>query len=170
MVQGRLTLLALVALFALPSATGWLAYRYWQPGHTTNYGELLAPEPLRTAGLRSVSGTVFDAQPLRGKWVLIQAAGAECDPACSRSLYLTHQARLAQGREMGRIARLLLTRTSPSGAVDSDLQLAVPGDADGPLSAGLYLMDPLGRVMMRYPQPPDGAGLIKDLRRLLRVH
>ena len=32
----------------------------------------------------------------------------------------------------------------------------------------IYLVDPLGNLMMRYPRDPDPAKLVKDLQRLLR--
>ena len=31
-----------------------------------------------------------------------------------------------------------------------------------------YIIDPLGNVMMRYPQEPEMQGMLRDLERLLK--
>ena len=108
MAQGRLILLAVMALFALPPLAGWLAVRHWRPERFTNYGQLIEPAEFPPAGLRSATGVPFDLRVLRGKWVLIQVKGGVCGVECRRGLYLARQARLAQGAEMDRVERLLL--------------------------------------------------------------
>ncbi len=159
--------LALVfAVCAAPFALGWLAYEYrWISGRTANYGELLKPRP--------VDGALA---PLRGKWVLVTADTAACSAACERKLYIVRQVRKAQGKEMERIERLwLLTdggKPRPElaaalegghiAAADAQLLKALPNVAD------IYLVDPLGNLMMRFPAEPDPQKMIKDLQRLLK--
>ena len=53
-------------------------------------------------------GRPFRLTELRGKWVLLVAAGGACDAGCERMLYATRQARTIQGREMDRVVRLWL--------------------------------------------------------------
>jgi hypothetical protein len=38
----------------------------------------------------------------------------------------------------------------------------------GPVIEHIYLVDPLGNLMMRFPRDPDPSKMIKDLQRLLR--
>ena len=168
MASCRLILPAVLALFALPPLAGWLAVRHWQPDRLTNYGQLIGPAEFQPAGLRSVNGGSFDLGSLHGRWVLIQVADGVWGAPCRTGLFLVRQARLAQGPDMDRVDRLLLAKQVLQ-AGDRELHQAIAADASLPLAAGLYLMDPLGRIMMRYPQSPDSAGLIRDLRRLLKA-
>jgi len=55
------------------------------------------------------------------------------------------------------------THIAPAGA----LARAFP--AEGAPSDHLYVVDPLGNLMMRYPREPDPSRMLKDLQRLLRV-
>jgi cytochrome oxidase Cu insertion factor (SCO1/SenC/PrrC family) len=123
------------------------------------------------------------AGALKGKWVLVQFDSGACSAACERKLYFMRQVRRAQGREMERVARLWLltdsvqpapallqaiegTVVAPRGGIDA-ANGAFP--AEGSVTDHLYLVDPLGNLMMRFPRDPDPARVIKDLRRLLRA-
>ena len=156
----------LVAACAAPFVLGWLAYEYrWVSGRTSNYGELLKPRP--------VGGPLA---PLRGKWVLVTADGAACSAACERKLYIVRQVRKAQGKEMDRIDRLWLL--TDGGKPRAELVAALDGGhvaaADARLLGALpnvvdiYLVDPLGNLMMRFPAEADPQKMIKDLQRLLK--
>ena len=156
----------LVAACAAPFVLGWLAYEYrWVSGRTSNYGELLKPRP--------VDGALA---PLRGKWVLVTADGAACSAACERKLYIVRQVRKAQGKEMDRIDRLWLL--TDGGKPRAELVAALDGGhvaaADARLLGALpnvvdiYLVDPLGNLMMRFPAKADPQKMIKDLQRLLK--
>jgi len=154
------------AVCAAPFALGWLAYEYhWGSGGPANYGELLKPRP--------VGGALA---PLRGKWVLVTADAAACAPACERKLYIVRQVRRAQGKEMDRIDRLWLL--TDAGKPRAELVAALDGGhiatADPqllqalPNAADIYLVDPLGNLMMRFPADADPPKMIKDLQRLLK--
>jgi hypothetical protein len=167
-VSGRLKLAALVAVCAAPFALGWLAYEYrWISGPTANYGELIAPRPL--------DGPLA---PLRGKWVLVTLDPAACDARCEKKLYIVRQVRRAQGKDAERIERLwaltdggkpraeLLAAIEGSHVAPAGSQFAqlFPGDA----LAQIWLVDPLGNLMMRFAADPDPSKMIKDLQRLLK--
>jgi hypothetical protein len=159
----RLKLLLLMGLFAAPGLAAWLVRDHWRPTATASHGELLEPfiPALGDAGLK-------------GHWVLLTVAGRECDAACRRQLYLSRQVRIAQGREQERVERALLR---PPGAAPVDepglRHLVLPEAGLPPWQAGggtrTYVMDPLGRVMLRFPAEPDGKGMIRDLGRLLKA-
>jgi hypothetical protein len=159
---------AIVAVCAAPVLLGWLAYEErWIPGRQANYGELLAPRPL--AG---------PLAPLRGKWLLVTFDAAACGPACERKLYVVRQVRRAQGKDAERVERLWLVTdggkpraellTALDGghvaAATAELEHAFPGRP----AEHIYLVDPLGNLMMRYPAQPDPSRMIKDLERLLK--
>jgi hypothetical protein len=157
----KLGLIALVC--AAPIVLGTLAYLLgWSPGNPGNYGDLVAP--------RAMSGAPFAA--LRGKWVLVSADAGACDAYCERKLYFMRQVRRAQGKDMERIERLWLV--SDGGAPRAELLAAIEGTRVVALEDPaftrdhIYLVDPLGNLMLRFPRDPDPSRMIRDLQRLLR--
>ncbi len=156
---------------AAPIVFGTLAWYFqWGTPATANYGELIAPRTLEAPPFKS----------LRGKWVLVTFDPAACAAECEKKLYVVRQVRRAQGEGAERIERLWLvtdagtprpalrvategTQIRPA-AEAGDLQ-AFPGDRLG----YIYLVDPLGNLMMRYPREPDPKKMIKDLERLLKL-
>ncbi len=170
--KGRIRLLLIGAFFATPFVFGWLAYAFnWVPGKTGNHGELLAPQP--------VLGKAFES--LRGKWVYVSLDAAACDRICETKLYFMRQARKAQGKNADRVARLWIMLDGE--APRAELLSAIEGTsvvriteagqlAQFPANTSptdyIYLVDPLGNLMMRYDRTLDPGGIIKDLTRLLR--
>ncbi len=180
----RLYLLFIVACFAAPlAAAGWLA-GHWTPGNTIQHGELLHPaQPL---DLRLTS---LDGRPtaLQGRWILLYAGSArDCDARCHTALYDLRQVRLALGKEMERMETVLLLDAMPDVALrqwlaDEHAAMTVGVDDAGVQSRlmeafartdatgdWIYLIDPLGNLLMRYPVTVEPRGVLKDLQRLLK--
>ncbi len=186
------TLWVLIAVCALPYLAGWLYYQFMDqlPAPiTTNHGTLVSP--VRAVGelpLLAADGTTFNIADLRGKWVLATVASSACTQTCQQNLYHLRQVRQAMGNERRRVERLLiLNETSqlaellPHLQAHEGLRLATgPATSVGHLQSllqdpnpvaedGIYIIDPLGNVMMSYPPNFSGELMIKDLRRLLKV-
>jgi len=179
--RGRLKLLLLAAFFALPVAGGWLAYTLgWAPGTTGNYGELLAPVAVPDSALTDLEGRSLKLSALRGRWVLIAFDAAACDAYCERKLYFLRQSRRALGPDMQRVERVwvLTDAATPAPALLAAIEGTHVVRATGALGEAfpaphtvadhIYLVDPLGNLMMRFPRDPDPGLIIKDLRRLLK--
>lgn len=177
---GRRTLLLLAFVCVLPVVASYLAYYVWQPSGRSNYGELLEPRPLPDGPLAGRAGQGDLARSeLLGKWTLVFAGPAVCDAACADRLYLMRQSRLAQAKEMERVARLWLVTDGANPAPETlsahdglrvaratpDWLARLPGADAG---QHVYLVDPLGNVMMRFPADADPRRVIKDLQRLLK--
>lgn len=178
----RSKFLLLIAVFVVPVVAAYLAYFGWRPAGHANYGDLLKVTPLlRTAGATH-DGAPFDLEDLQGKWVMVHVGPASCDAGCARQLYLMRQTRIAQGKEQSRIGRLWVL--TDSGAVDPawlwehpGLHVWRPADAAfveqfpaGDDRAGhIYLVDPLGNLMLRFPAQPDAKRMMKDLKLLLKA-
>ena len=169
--RGRVKLALLVAIFALPLIAGWIAYvSGWGSGAASNYGTLLPPKQLDDPALAS----------LRGKWVLVQLDRGACDASCEQKLYYLRQIRRAQGRQMGRVERLWIITDagSPAPALLEAIEgthlargnpkLAAAFPAERAASEHIYLVDPLGNVMLRFPRDPNPSKMVKDLERLLK--
>lgn len=178
---GRAALWLIVALTAAPVAASYLMYYFWRPADTVNHGELLEPRPLPDPPLVAADGTPFRLSQLKGKWVLVSLDGGRCDASCERKLLYMRQLRLTQGKNMDRIERLwLVTDDAPprgAAALAAEGTRVARGAAalaaafPAPLRASdhIYLADPLGNLMMRFPRDPDPKLMIRDLSRLLKA-
>jgi hypothetical protein len=175
--RGRRTLLLLAAVVMAPVIASYSAYYLFPREQRTNYGELLAMPAPALAGTRA-NGQPFDLTQLRGKWVLLVAAPGACDAACATALHATRQARTIQGREMERVQRVLLATDAASmdpalAAQHPDVLVArVTPEAAAALPRGadrIYLVDPLGNVVLAFPADPDIRKVAKDIERVLRA-
>jgi hypothetical protein len=172
----------IVALAAAPVAGSYLYFHLWQPGRTVNYGELIGPVALPDAQLALADGTPFRFSRLRGKWVIAMADSGRCDAYCEKKLIYMRQLRLTQGKHMERVERAWLV----TDGVSPRAGLLEPYEGTWVLRAGgsavlellsargapadyIYVIDPLGNLMMRFPRDPDPKGMVRDLTRLLKV-
>jgi hypothetical protein len=176
--KGRRTLLLLAAVAVAPVIASYSAYYLFPREQRTNYGELLATAPAPPLAGTRMDGKPFALAQLRGKWVLVVGASGACDAACAQSLHATRQARTIQGREMERVQRVWLVTddAAPDPALlaqHPDLLVArVPRESVAGLPAGperIYVIDPLGNLVLAFPADPDIKRAAKDVERLLRA-
>jgi cytochrome oxidase Cu insertion factor (SCO1/SenC/PrrC family) len=191
--RGRLQALLLAALFFIPlSLAFWLYYGPggWRPAGGTNQGELIDPaRPLPQVELPLAGGSPVDGEFLRGRWSTVYIGDGACDARCRQALYLTRQSRIALNNDADRVRRVflvtgnccdhdLLEREHPDlvvallGSKDGASLLArFPAYGDGPVTTAgrIYLVDPLGNLLMSYPATAPDKALLTDLRKLLRL-
>ena len=178
--RGRWPLLAIVAIGVLPLLVA-LYFRYVSPPQVkATVGLPLDPVPLPFEFLQRPDGTRLEHPEVSGKWLVIFAAPGACDARCQHTLYLTRQARTAQGRNMERIDRLwvITDATTPAPglmASHPDLVLVRATDAKlmdilgGSESRHIHLVDRRGLVVFRYPENPDPTAFIRELGKLVRL-
>ncbi|SFP40839.1 Cytochrome oxidase Cu insertion factor, SCO1/SenC/PrrC family [Nitrosomonas cryotolerans] len=178
----RRKLLILILLMCAPVVVSYLLYFFeFRPG-SINYGELIAVNKLSGSGVNQKDNTIFRMRDLRGKWIMMTVDSGNCDEACQTKLYHMRQVRLVQNKEKHRVERLWLIDDDISpetelaekyegtffvNTKDSDLLDAIP-----PRELQrkyIYLIDPLGNLMMRYPEGADPTKMGKDIKRLLHV-
>ncbi len=174
--------LFVVGVFLLPVVAAYLAYAGWRPAGHSNYGDLLKVTLLQQTAGSTADGRPFNLEALRGKWVMVHVGPSRCDAACAWQLYLMRQTRIAQGKEQDRIERLWVM--TDSGMPDARLMQAHPGlhvwrPADAAFVAQfpaakertehIYLVDPLGNLMLRFPVQVDPKRMMKDLKLLLKA-
>jgi hypothetical protein len=192
--KSRALLIGLAALFIAPLLAAWLVLRapgWWGLTATANHGDLIQPaRPLADFSLAADEGPIT-LEDLRGKWTVVQFAGAGCGEVCRETLYKTRQTRLVLHRERIRVQRLLVL-DGPAAARTADLlaaehphllvgtaapavlrslaeQFAEAGQPPVPEAHRIYIVDPLGNLMMGYGPDFEMAGLKKDLKRLLKA-
>jgi len=131
--------------------------------------------------LALADGTPFRLSQLRGKWAIVTVDSGRCAAACDRKLLYLRQLRLTQGKNMERVERVWLVSDAVvprneavapylgTWVVRADAELLKRLPAQGAASDHIYLIDPLGNLMMRFPRDPDPRLMIKDLARLLKA-
>jgi cytochrome oxidase Cu insertion factor (SCO1/SenC/PrrC family) len=162
----------------------------WRPSGQTNHGELVQPpQPLPEIDLASGNALPLAASVFKGKWTLVYVGAGECDARCREALTLMRQTRLALNDDLPRVQRVFLVtqaccdtpylQTEHEGLLVGLLegeggaqfrevfQAAVPEPID---QAGrIYIVDPLGNLMMSYPRNSEPKGLLIDMKKLLKL-
>lgn len=168
----------------------------WQPEGRTHRGHLISPaRPMPALSLHTVAGQRREL-PAEPRWTLLMIGSSRCNDVCATTLYNTRQVRTALGKNTSRTRRLyvatdrvgiealqaLVKREHP------DLELAVAEGAEvyqidrffsaegrNPLKNtnqnrhDIYLLDPHDNWLMYYTAEVPPQGLLKDLKKLLRL-
>lgn len=190
-VHGRRNFVLITLLFLAPVVLGTTLYfSGWRPqGRALHHGELVQPaKPLSDIALRKTDGSESRLSTLRGSWILITFSHLPCNTACQNNLYKMQQVRLTQGKDAGRVQRVFITASGSGDAAalaaqytgmqvftgaPAELQKAAQEFAGDEKSFNeserVYLIDPLGNLVLRYRADADPSGMRKDLARLLRL-
>lgn len=189
--RGRMQMLLLLLACAAPVIASYFAYYVIKPeGGKTNFGTLVYPA-------QGANSEWFDV-PLQGKWTLLIARPAgECriqDKKCIEALFLMRQAKVAVGRESGRVQLIWVNTDGKS--VDPAVKQAYDEKVAGFKVVGLpvdpkvraqfmswlnqegagdqiQLVDPSPAKMMLIPvtnSPKEFTAIKKDLEKLLRLN
>ena len=185
-------LILLAAVFIVPVLISWLMYKnmdIWWSGTTANYGQLITPvKPISSILLRNPEQEPFESDFLKRKWTLVIFSKDECDATCRESLYKTRQIRILLKRDQVRVQRLYISNQLLPPKVHeeltkahSDLLVAYVQGNDvtevmkqfepdqNDKGDAIYLVDPMGNYMMRYPPEMNSKMILKDMQRLLKV-
>ncbi|MFN9805658.1 MAG: SCO family protein [Betaproteobacteria bacterium] len=179
------TLYLLIAVCLAPVIASYLTYYVFPPSGRTNYGDLVSPQrPLPALTLRQLDGAAFDLKQLRGKWLMGVVDGAACSDACRQRLWQMRQLRTATGKDSDRIERvflvtdgepletMLLREHEGAHILRADSAQLRPFLALEPaqrIEDHMYLIDPIGNYMMRWPAEPNPSRIKRDLSRLLKA-
>ena len=186
--SGRWKMLAVLLVCASPVIASYLTYYVIRPEGRRNFGELIDPQrPLPAIATTTLDGKAMRMTALKGQWLLLSVAGGACDTRCENNLYFQRQLRESLGREKERMDRVWLVNNDapvrgalqPALASSTVLRVApvevaqwLEPVAGKLIEDHLYLVDPLGNLMMRFPADMDAAAAAKakrDLDRLLRA-
>lgn len=186
--SGRWKMLAVLAVCAAPVIASYVTYYFVRPEARRVFGELVEPQrPLPDLAAVGLGGETTNLRMLKGQWLLVSVAGGACDELCQRHLYLQRQLRESLGKEKDRLDRVWLVNDNSPVAqqlrpalrdatvlrVDAQALAQWLSPAVGhALPEHLYLVDPLGNWMMRFPAALDMAGAARakrDVERVLRA-
>lgn len=182
----RVKLYLVIAICATPVVASYYAYYFVRPDARSNYGALIEPQrPLPALHLKTLDGRSFDNAELRGRWVMLMVAGGDCAAACTDRLYHLRQVRLTTGKDRDRVLRVWLipdnapvptslireydgTEMLRADSTEIASWLTVTGAA-GAYADHIYMVDPLGNLMMQFPRDADPNKTKRDVAKLLRA-
>ena len=185
--RGRWKLLAVLAVCAAPLIASYFMYYVVKPkGGVTNYGTLIDPRlyPIPTMASTTLDGTPATLDDYKGKWIMLKVGPSECLQECQDQLFAMRQLRTMQGKAMERVERVWMITDSepldtvlmrvndgtrmlraPAAVVEQWLPLDKTAPADK-VSDHVYLIDPLGNLMMRFPK----GAVSSDTEKVRKVH
>lgn len=193
---GPMVLVFLVSLAPIVGAVVMYLNPQWWPDDGRSYGTLVTPQRTVPAAaelkLTTLDGKPFDLNTLKGRWVLVVADDGDCGDDCARKLFITRNVHASQGKDVDRAARIwlitddqpvpqrvldayrgtLMLRTDPASA--AQFLLGKPaGQPVTPalhteLNAPIWVIDPLGHLMLQFPGEADPVEVRDDFRKLLR--
>ena len=179
--SNRKILWLVAAVCIAPFIASFAAYYFYQPAGRINYGTLIETGPLPAATLQLDGGAPFAFRQLQGKWLYVIIDDASCDAYCEKKLWQIRQVRKTQGKYPERIERVwLMTGGKPAERLRTEYDgMWLVNAAGSPMlekfpferarADHIYLVDPLGNLVLRYPRDADATRMRKDLERLLKV-
>lgn len=183
--RNRWQLLLLALIFIAPVAASYYFYYVARPTGRTNFGTLIEPQrPLPALVATNLAGQPVALASLKGQWLLLSVAGGACDSGCQENLYLQRQIRAGLGKNQKRLEWVWLIDDDAAPPADmqvglrkarvlrlpahqiADWLLPEPGHT---LAESLYVVDPMGHWMMRFPPNLDEDTALRARRDLSRL-
>lgn len=185
---GRWKMLLVLLVCAAPVIASYFTYYVVRPEGRRNFGQLIDPQhPLPDVQATALDGSKVNLRSLKGQWLLVSLAGGTCDESCTRNLYLQRQLREGLGKEKDRLDWVWLVsddvplaqalrpalQTATVLRVDpADLRRWLQPQDGAQLNQHLFLVDPMGNWMMRFPATLTNeqvSQVKRDIERLLRA-
>ena len=185
--RGRWKMLAVLAVCAAPVVASYFTYYVIRPAQQRSFGELMAEQAaLPDVQARTLDGKHVALDSLKGQWLLISTGPGACPESCVRGLFVLRNSHASQGKEVERLERIwIITDDAPPAAVVSEayagthvlradpatLAAWLVPDATDPATAlahGLWIVDPLGHLMMHFPDAEQPEDVRDDIRTLLK--
>jgi hypothetical protein len=194
--SGRWKLLLVLLVCASPLIASYFTYYVLKPQSRTNYGMLIDPaaHPIPPLSTTTLDGRPVALADLQGKWIMLKVGGSACGKDCHDQLFAIRQVRAMQGKDMDRIERVwLITDKEPLETMvireldgmqmwradRAQVAAWLPVAPDAPLDGAIFLVDPLGHLMMRFAAVPANmpeadklahyAKVKKDIAKLLKA-
>ncbi len=185
---GRWKMILVLLICAAPVIASYFTYYVIRPEGRRNFGTLIDPQrPLPNLQAMTLDGKTVSLPTLKGQWLLISVAGGACPKDCEEHLYLQRQIRETLGREKDRVdwvwliddaapvsepLREAVERATVLRVPAQELQQWLQSEPGTRLSDHMYLVDPIGNWMMRFPAGinADTAPKVRrDIERVLRA-
>jgi cytochrome oxidase Cu insertion factor (SCO1/SenC/PrrC family) len=180
------TIWFVVLSFVAPALLAYGLYFFGDIKSFSNHGEILNPiAHIRNFQLRDDKGQLITEDKLTYKWRMISFLGKSCDQSCAKRLYDSRQVYTSLGKDRHRVLRMFVHLEPADNTLKQLIKtehpnaIQVNGDEPSIIKAlpekssitnnEIYIMDPMGNVMMRFTQDQPDRDLLTDLKRLLKV-
>lgn len=184
--RGRKLFLLMLTFFVVPIIVVILMYQFnWKP-HGASLGELVKPPRLLDSSkeLKNNEGVVLKPEFWKEKWSVVYIAD-QCEKTCMDKLRDMRQLHVSLYKDITRTQRVFITNAQdvteiknkypdlivinqPLADVSKLTQQFQLNNENAAMSNRLYLVDPLGHLMMSYNASVPLANVRKDVTRLLR--
>jgi hypothetical protein len=185
---GRWKMIAVMLVCAAPVVASYFTYYVIRPDGRRNFGELIDPQrPLPDLVATNLEGKPANLRTLKDQWLLVSVGSGDCHEACVQQLYLQRQLRESLGKDKDRLDRVWLVsddkpvvpallpglkEATVLRVPQAELERWLAPAAGHAMAEHLYVVDPLGNWMLRFPANLDVATAAKakrDLERLMRA-
>ena len=181
--SNRIKFIALILLMLTPVVASVILHNIkFRPESTVNYGELLEVKAIHGQAHEIENNTIFREKQLHGKWSFIMIDSGHCEEYCQKKLYQMRQIRLTQNTEKDRINRIWIIddQAMPTQEIKNEFKgtvlLTINDDqfldqfpAASSKRDHIYLVDPMGNLMMRYPRDANPSKMANDIKLLLKL-
>ncbi|ARP79546.1 hypothetical protein CAL12_01020 [Bordetella genomosp. 8] len=188
--RGRSVLITIFLITLAPILGAVIMYLnpQWWPEDSSNYGTLVQPQrdlpKPADLPLATLDGQAFDLTNLKGKWLLMAADGGACPESCARKLFIIRNTHASQGKNVDRVTRVwFITDDAPvpdkvleayrgtvmvRGRPEQLAPFLLGGAAGAAALAGpIWMVDPLGHLMLQFPADADPVKVRKDVSKLI---
>lgn len=182
--RGQLKLLAIMSVVALPMIAAWAmaTFNVGIPDTQNNRSDLVEPAVTVEDWALQLEQVGYGAP-----WRLVVTSTGECTETCMELVHEARQINVALGREAARVEHVLASGQAQPAALSERLETDYPrlqragmnteayhdsltGHPDSwRQGAQLWVIDPLGRVVLRQDPAKPGKLLLDDLKYLLKV-
>ncbi len=185
--KSNTTLWILLASFLIPMFVAY-AYFFWgeRPAISSN-GVLINPViDIEQLKLRDSNGQLLDRERLTKKWRLYYFVGEHCDSSCQQTIFNMRQINKALGKNQSRLQYVIVHLQQPvaefstylSNQHEDSIELyaqQIPQNSTNmqainfSSSSDIYLMDPIGNIMMSFNKDLNPKLILKDINKLLKI-
>ncbi|HYM33896.1 MAG TPA: SCO family protein [Steroidobacteraceae bacterium] len=190
--QNRRPLVLVTVLFFAPLLVAFLLYYLgaWRPSRSTNRGDLIHPaRSLPAIALHDDAGKELPAEFLQHSWSLVYIGDGQCDARCKTALADMQRARELLGKDMSRVQsvflasdhccvgeflhsiypKLIVARVDEQNSASLVALFPLYGNVPLSIAGRIYIVDPLGNLMMSYAPDAPSLGIYEDLKTLLNL-
>ncbi len=186
--RSKKTFYLLILVFVLPFTMAVLLHFFDLKPSGKSYGNLIQPpKSLQIPALTDMQGKVFKPEQWNKIWSIVTVDNTGCAASCADRVHMLKQVHTSMNKEIDRVQRVLLVPGDINSEAYSEIQKKYPdliilagadtemakfsaefNAAKGGAESNIFLVDPLGNLMMSYPEKFDPKGLRSDLARLLK--
>lgn len=179
--NGRKILLGMAVIFILPFTVAKTMHLLNMHFASHSYGTLvIPPKPLQFSALHDANGKMIASQQWLKKWSIVTIEAGNCAEPCQAQIHLLKQVNIALDKDAKRVRRVLIAPNSEkfnvlqkqypdliilSGADAATMEFAAQFNG---AAGSIYLVDPKGNLMMRYPSDAKPKGMLVDFKKLLK--